>query len=178
MERSVIAILIISLMGVSCTTTQQTTSTTKTMDIYGPGVIQHPIVGELDVDIEKVQGEATDSGTNVDVSNLKVLAVQNASEKADADILVEPIFEVSEEGSKVTVMAEGFPAKYTGFRQITEEDIPLLKAGQLQTAEIYEGSEAQEGESDNSSVSGDSNKLLVFLGVMGAAVGAVLLAGG
>jgi len=134
MKRSVIAILIISLTGISCTTTKQTTSTTKTMDIYGPGVIQHPIIGELDVDIEKVQGRATASGTNVDVSNLKVLAVQNASEKADADILVEPTFEVSEEGSEVTVRAEGFPAKYTGFRQITEDDIPLLKAGQLQTA--------------------------------------------
>lgn len=146
------------------------------MDIYGPGVIQHPVVGELDVDIEKVQGKATDSGTNVDVSNLKVLAVQNASEKADADILVEPIFEVSEEGSKVTVTAGGFPAKYTDFRQITEDDIPLLKAGQLQKAEIYEASEAQEAESGNSSVSQDSNKLLMLLGFIGAGVGAILIA--
>lgn len=176
MKRSIITILILSVMGVSCTTTQQTTSTTKTMDIYGPGVIQHPIVGELDVDIDKVQGEAKASGTNVDVSNLKVLAVQNASEKADADILVEPSFEVSEEGSEITVVAEGFPARYTGFRQITEDDIPLLKAGRLQTAEVYEASESNAAdESDNSSVSDDNNKLLMMLGFLGAGVGVILL---
>lgn len=69
------------------------------MDIYGPGVIQYPIVGELDVDIDKVNTSTTVTGSNVDIGNAKVLATKKAAEKADADTLVEPMFEITEEGT-------------------------------------------------------------------------------
>ena len=163
-----ILLLSISLLFISCTTTQQA-STTRVMDIYGSGVLQFPIIGELDVDIDKVTGTATATGT-VNTENLKKIAVSRAVKSANADLLIEPSFEIRRNGTGTTVIASGFPATYTNFRPATLDDIPLLEIGQLQKAAVFEASEGvrQEGQS--------SSRLLMAVAILGGASLAAYLA--
>jgi hypothetical protein len=72
------------------------------------------------------------------IESLKVLAMNDAIKTAGADILVEPTFEIVSENNKTTVTVTGFPATYTNFRSITNDDVPLLEVGQLQKASVYE----------------------------------------
>lgn len=158
MKKLISLLLILSLIAISCTTMEQA-STTKVMDIYGVGVIQYPVVGEMDVDINKVTGTVESSNASVNINSLKVSAVNNAIKKSNADILIEPIFDIVKDGRQTTVTVTGFPATYTNFRPITLADVPLLEAGQLQKADTYETSESVT-ESNNSN-------LIKFLGVFG-----------
>lgn len=150
MNKIIPILLIFTLTAVSCTTTQQA-STTRVMDVYGPGVLQLPVVGELDVDIEKVSGTASDSSPNVNIDQLKKSAVNNAVKNAEADILIEPSFEINAEGNETTVVASGFPATYTNFRSIELDDVPLLEIGQLQKATVFESSEEIQQSNESSS---------------------------
>jgi len=149
MNFKLLFLLSISIICISCTTTQQA-STTRVMDIYGSGVLQMPVVGELDVDINKVTGTATGNRT-VNTENLKIIAINRAVKNADADLLIEPSFEISRNGTETTVIASGFPATYTSFRPATLDDIPLMEIGQLQKAAVFEASEGVQQEDQSTS---------------------------
>lgn len=112
------------------------TQTAKTMHIYGGGVIQKPVVADLDVDENKVKGTATASGESVEA--VKQQAIVSALKKANADVLVEPTFETEIKNGQITATVTGFPATYTNFRPIKEGDLELLKAGVIHRAEVYE----------------------------------------
>ena len=114
-----------------------TASTSKTLDIYGAGVVQKPIIAEMDVKITKVTGTATGGSSAVEA--LKQEAVTNALKDAKADVLVEPQYDTQTKGMKATVTVTGFPATYTGFHQVTKEEIPLIEAGVLQKANTSDG---------------------------------------
>lgn len=144
----------------SCTTMRQEGSTVRIMDIYGPGVLQHPVIAEMDVDINKVEGVARSS--QMTVAQLKALAIKNALEKSGADILVEPSYEIEQRASDKFVKVSGFPATYTGFRPLKHEDIPLIEAGRLQTAQTAEATETDRESSGNA--------LVVGLAGLGAAI--------
>ena len=164
MKKLLLYLILLTLTSISCTTTKQS-STTRVMDIYGPGVVQLPVVGELDVDINKISESVTASGTSVNTDQLKVTAVNRAVKNANADILVEPSFEVNSEGSTTTVTVTGFPATYIEFRPATLADVELMKAGQFQKAAVLETQE-------QSSVSGrDSNRPLIVIAVLGGLAG-------
>lgn len=63
------------------------------------------------------------------VNNFKKIALLNAAKKYNADTLVAALInvETTDEGYlKITVT--GYPAKYTGFRTMTEKDIWLISA--------------------------------------------------
>jgi len=109
-----------------------TASTTKTLDIYGAGVVQKPVIADMDVKITKITGTATGGAANLEA--LKAEAVTNALKEAKADVLIEPQYDTQAKGMKATVTVTGYPATYTGFHQITKEEIPLLEAGVLQAA--------------------------------------------
>lgn len=134
--RTIIAILII-MTAASCGSMKSTTNTSKTLGIYGSGVIQKPVIVELDVKQTKVTATTVGKlGSNIDV--LKAEAVSQAIKAAGADVLVEPTYNIVSQRGTSTVTVTGFPATYKNFRDITPEDVPLIKAGILQTARVAE----------------------------------------
>ncbi len=131
-----LGIIIISLSVASCSM-KTTTNTAKTLNVYGSGVIQKPVIVELDVKQTKVTATITRRlTTNMDV--LKAEAVSLAIKNAGADVLVEPTYTIVSTRSSSTVTVSGFAATYKNFRDIRIEDVPLIKAGILQTARVAE----------------------------------------
>lgn len=120
----------------------QKTSTVKVFDIYGSGVIQIPVVADLDVKDLKVTGVAHAS-SSVHLEVVKTRAVADALKNAKADVLVEPKFETETKAGKTTAIVTGWPANYINFRPIEFDDIELIKAGIIQKAEVYEPSEVR-----------------------------------
>jgi len=121
----------------SCNSLKSTTNTSKTLSIYGAGVIQKPVIVELEV--KQTKATATVSGKiGSDIETLKAQAVSVAIKNAGADVLVEPTYTIVSISRTFTVTVTGFPATYKNFRDIKIEDIPLIKAGILQTAKVAE----------------------------------------
>lgn len=130
-------IIIISINIASCSSMKSTTNTAKTLNVYGAGVIQKPVIVELDVKQAKVSASVTGKpGSKLEV--LKAEAVSVAVKNAAADVLVEPTYTIVSNRGTSTVTVNGFPATYKNFRDITLEDVPLVKAGILQTARVAE----------------------------------------
>lgn len=131
---SVVSVLIIAS---SCSSLKSTTNTAKTLPIYGAGVIQKPVIVELDVKQIKVTATVTGKpGSKLEI--LKAEAVSMAVKNAAADVLVEPSYTIVSSRGSSTVTVTGFPATYKNFRDIRIEDVPLIKAGILQTARVAE----------------------------------------
>lgn len=113
------------------------TRSAKVADIYSGGIIQKPVIADLDVKDTKVIGTA-EARAEVPFSTIKVNAVADALKKASADVLVEPIFESEKANGRTTVTVTGFPASYKNFRTITEGDTALLKYGVYKQVKTYE----------------------------------------
>lgn len=122
----------------SCTVTKNSTSTVKTMDIYGSGVIHLPVVVELIVSDTKVSATIDSSTSSTSIENMKLAAISKAITSANADILVEPSFVIETAGYDKKVTVTGFPANYSNFRTIKPEDVELLQVGVLQVADVSE----------------------------------------
>ena len=136
MKRIVTGFVIVVTLA-SCASTKSTTNTSKTLNIYGSGVIQKPVIVDLDVKQTKVTATAKGKlGSNIDA--LKAEAVSMAVKNTQADVLVEPTYTIVSNRGSSTVTVSGFPATYKNFRDITVEDVPLIKAGILQTARVVE----------------------------------------
>jgi hypothetical protein len=134
MKAKILWTFLIALIFTSCA--MQKFHTSKTMDIYGAGVIQKPVIVDLDVKETKVTGTASDiSGL---LENIKSLAVNDALKTSNADVLVEPKFEIQTSGGRTTVTVTGWPATYKNFRAIKEEDVKLLDVGVVQKAKVVE----------------------------------------
>ncbi len=112
------------------------TQTAKSLNIYGPGVIHHPVIVDLEVVGTKVSASATGLASNV--AALRNEAISNAIKMAGADVLVEPVFESQPKGGRVTVTVTGFPATYKNFRPAQQADVPLLEAGVMHQAKVSE----------------------------------------
>lgn len=125
MKRFIPLLMAIALGSTSCAILK--TSTVKTMEISGAGVIQKPVIVDLDVKGERVTGTAITSSEKT-LQKAKNEAISNALKKVNADVLVEIRFETETSRGKTTVTASGYPATYKNFRPIKEEDILLLKA--------------------------------------------------
>ena len=132
-----LSIVIISISIASCGSMKSTTNTAKTLNIYGSGVIQKPVIVDLEVKQQKVTATVSGKlGSNIEV--LKAESVSVAVKNAGADVLVEPTYNIVSNRGTSTVTVSGFPATYKNFRDIKIEDVPLLKAGILQTARVAE----------------------------------------
>lgn len=135
----------------SCATSIKT-STVKTMDIYGSGVIQKPVVADLVVQQERVTGNAT--GYNQQIEIIKQKAVSDALQKSSSDVLIEPRFETETKNGRTVAIVTGYPATYSNFRPIVAEDVPLLQAGILQKAEVYTPSSTSQKKSSAGAIIG------------------------
>ena len=119
----------------SCTT--QHAITTKTTDIYGSGVIQKPVLVDMDVKEEKVSATINARGKKVS-DDLKNQVLAEAIKKSNADVLVEPRFETDIKGRKMTVTVTGFPATYKNFHTIKQDEVELLKLGKVKQVETMD----------------------------------------
>jgi hypothetical protein len=119
------------LLGTSCATVKKA-ETAKNLEIYGPGVIQNPVIADLDVQQQKVRGTAT--GRTSATETLKNLALANAIRTANADLLVAPVYELETSRGRTSVTVSGFPATYTNFRSATPADSSLIDAGYMHRA--------------------------------------------
>ena len=135
MKSRSLLLLMFALLAASCST--KTITTTKKMDIYGAGVIQYPVVAELDVKVTKVTGTArSTSGQSLSVTRNN--AVADALKNSNADVLIEPIFESETTQGVTRVTVTGFPGTYINFRHATKDDVDLLNLGILQKATVSE----------------------------------------
>ncbi len=119
----------------SCTT--QHAITTKTTDIYGSGVIQKPVLVDMDVKEEKVSATINARGKKVS-DDLKNQVLAEAIKKSNADVLVEPRFETDIKGRKMTVTVTGFPATYKNFHTIKQDEVELLKVAKVKQVETMD----------------------------------------
>jgi hypothetical protein len=131
--RILLALTLASLLA-SCGGAKYTTRTAKSSDIYGPGVVQKPVIVDLEVKDKKVTGSAT-SKKGESIESLKALAISNAIKDIGADVLVEPVFEITVQKKFTAVLVSGYPAYYKNFRPITEADVKLLKVGSAHTTQ-------------------------------------------
>lgn len=134
--RKLLLLICVALLA-SCSTTK--TGTSKTLDIVGPGVIHKPIIADLDVQQQKISYTANFSRIE-SMQNARNEAVREALEQYNADVLIEPSYQSITSKGNTELTVSGWPATYKNFRQIVEEDIPLLevKPHYLQKAEFNE----------------------------------------
>lgn len=153
---------------ISCASVEHS-STVRISEIYGSGVIQLPVIAEMDVSTEKAVGVASTT-TNQTIASLKLMAISNALRDKNADILVDASFKIDKERNKVEVTATGFPATYKNFRTIEHQDLPLLKAGKMHVADTYEAKKTEKN-GERSSYSPIAFTLAIV-----ATIGGVILA--
>lgn len=163
MRINILPLILVGILITGCATSHKTTSS-KTMGIYGAGVIQHPIIAEMHVSQRKVSGYAS-TNRGGSMSSIRNNAVADALEGTGADILVEPVFETTREGNRLTATVTGYPASYVNFRSITHDDIPLLEAGILQRAETVETTDSAEVRESS------TNRMLASILLIGALIG-------
>ena len=120
----------------------QKSTTVKTMDVIGGGIIQTPVIVDLDVKPTKVTG-TSNGKSDVPLENVKQAAVADAVKNANADVLVEPRFETSLTSSNKTVVVTGYPATYKNFRQMTDADTTLVMVSSMYKATVYEPTTVQ-----------------------------------
>ena len=111
-------------------------STAKTIDIK-PTVIQKPTVADIQVNEKKVTGTHSGKIKTTSLETIQNEAVASALKSANADILVEPRFDTTIDGSLTTVVVSGFPATYKNFRTMKDEDIPLMKIGAVRHVNTF-----------------------------------------
>lgn len=111
-------------------------STAKTIDIK-PTVIQKPTVADLQVNEKKVTGTHSGKIKTTSLETIQNEAVASALKSANADMLVEPRFDTTIDGSLTTVVVSGFPATYKNFRTMKDEDIPLMKIGAVKQVNTF-----------------------------------------
>ena len=112
------------LCSSGCATSSRTFSVTTT-DISHTGVIQKPVVVDLNVEATKIRGTATGVSTNVQA--VKNEAINNALSTKNADVLVEPNFTITSRNANVTVEVTGYPGTYKDFRMISDSDSTWLQ---------------------------------------------------
>ena len=109
-------------------------------------IYQTPYTVDLNISNKKMTGEAAGSLDEFTETQLKQLAILDAVTKADADILIQPNFEITKqieskteridnasgtftikktETGFMTVTVSGYPASYSSFRQMTHTDAEI-----------------------------------------------------
>ena len=141
MKTKLLLLPLLVFIMVSCSTQEKIAkkTTTKTMDVAGAGIVQNPVIVDLQVSETKTVGvfrAGIDSIFEIDA--IKQAAVAEALKSANADVLVEPKFEIASTETYVMVTVTGFPAVYKNFRNIKPEEYPLLKTSEIQKAVVYD----------------------------------------
>lgn len=115
----------ISFAFASCSLQKTTTTTAKTLNIYGSGVVQKLVLVNLKVNSEKFRavykGDASDA-----IAVHQKNAVSQAMIDFNADIIIEPAYEIITAGSGVSIVLTGYAGRYENFRQLAGVDTALF----------------------------------------------------
>ena len=89
-------------------------------------IMAKPIIADITVEKRKIEGRAVIKnslyGTEAASQAAKNLAVMDAVKKGNADIIVQPMYEIESDGETTTAMVSGFAGKYKEFRDVTPAD--------------------------------------------------------
>jgi hypothetical protein len=116
------------LMLASCASTNRKYATIDADDVRKSGFIMaKPQVADISVEKRKIEGKAAIKnsmymGGGGPSEAAKNLAVLDAMNKGGADLIVNPMFEVDNNGKTTTASVSGFAGKYKAFRDITPAD--------------------------------------------------------
>lgn len=110
---------------ISCSLQKQITNTAKTLDIYGAGVIQKPVLTNLKVNPGKFTCTYSGSGSQ-EIEYHKSQAISKAMIENKADVIIEPTYEITTSVSTVSIIVTGYAGSYENFRQLTSADTSLL----------------------------------------------------
>src|SRR5690606_34185285 len=109
----------------SCSLKKETTNTSKTLNIYGAGVIQKPVMTHLKVNPGKITSNYSGDGSQ-DIDYHKSQAIAKAMLENKADVIIEPAYEITSTSSNVSIVVTGYAGNYENFRQLTGADTALL----------------------------------------------------
>jgi len=106
------------------------TKTAATREIENSTIVHRPVVADLDVKDKKVTGNAGYSKQTLDY--VKNMAIADALKNADADVLIEPQFDIETTNEIIKVEVKGYPATYKNFRNLEAKDSTwIMRAYQL-----------------------------------------------
>ena len=111
------------LFASSCATTIHT-GTARTRNINQGGIKESANMADLTVGESKVTGTST--GQKISDDTAKNLAIYDAVKKANADVLIEPVFDIAKTGNSITVTVDGYPGYYKNFRRPTTRDSLIM----------------------------------------------------
>jgi len=160
--------IFLSVASISCSTLQKTTET-NTIGINEARIGNTPLITDLDIRSEKVEGKAIGSSTSI--KKLKQFAVAEALSKANADLLIEPKYSVETKNSRSTVIVVGWPANYKNFRQIVEADSTVLMLADVSVSATNNSTKAQDVQDEQekkkiTKARGIGTLSLIFIGTM------------
>ncbi len=137
--RTFITLMAIALGLSSCQMIQSIP--VKTIGIGETGVIQTPVLAELEVSATKyTQTIQVKKAKTPDEA--KMMAVAQVLKDTKSDVLVEPQYELTRKGGKTFVTVTSYPALYRNFRSMIPEDEYILEHMRFRRAEVTEGSAA------------------------------------
>ena len=113
------------LVLASCSFQKKTTNTSKTIGIYGAGVIQKPVLTHLKVNPRKITSSYEGKGSQ-GIDYHKSQAIAKAMTENKADVIIEPAYEITITSSNVSIIVTGYAGNYENFRQLSGADTALL----------------------------------------------------
>lgn len=118
----------IVLLTSSCTTTKSRTFDYDYLFINKQGIIQRPLITDLDVVKQKVK--ITKTYNNLTLSEAKETIMGEFMQENNCDLIVQPYFSSSTVGTNqrtsLTITLTGFPASYKNIRQYEPKDSAYL----------------------------------------------------
>jgi hypothetical protein len=166
----------------SCASVNKKYATIDADDVRKSGFIMaKPQVADIGVEKRKIEGKAAiknsmymgGGGPNEAAKNLAVL---DAINKGGADLIVNPMFEVDNNGKTTTATVTGFAGKYKAFRDITPADTAAFSLRErLDYTSMVRGDNQNNvvgAEQGNKTTGGGSKKK----GIAGALLALLLLA--
>ena len=118
----------LTLLLASCQSIQKISNDYKTVRIQKQDIYQYPIIAELDIGSTKIQGTAKSLYPKQPIEEIKKIAIANALEKVNGDVIIEPTFKIIEEGENITITVSGYYGTYKNFKKVTKEDIQLINS--------------------------------------------------
>lgn len=119
---AIVAVTIFSLS--SCSSKMYTT---RQVPIVRESIPTNPIIADLDVDIsKKISGESVVTGKSATVENAKQLALWNAMEENNADVIVDPIFSLDIRLNRIDAKVIGYKGTYKDVHTATKKEIENL----------------------------------------------------
>lgn len=118
----------------SCSSAIIKTGTAKSIDIAGAGVYYKPVIADLEINQKKTSKTIILKYNDL-LENSKNDIISLLLSENDADLLIEPKYELKTEDGKRELKVTGWLAYYKNFKTIEEKDIKLLEVHPTQKTE-------------------------------------------